>query len=92
MQANGLGRIIDDSIVDFPRGRAASRWRTRPNSSSLTQRLRELIMANQPPTKSRIMSPQLRRRIASATLIVDFFLLWEISVQRAFNIGDIVLP
>lgn len=37
------------------------------------------------------MNPQLRRRLASAALIVSFFLLWEV-LCRAFNISDIVLP
>ncbi|ARP99013.1 ABC transporter permease [Pseudorhodoplanes sinuspersici] len=37
------------------------------------------------------MNPQLRRRIASAALIICFFLLWEF-LCRAFNISDIVLP
>jgi len=37
------------------------------------------------------MNPQLRRRIASAVLIVAFFVLWEV-LCRGFNISDIVLP
>jgi NitT/TauT family transport system permease protein len=37
------------------------------------------------------MNPHLRRRIASAALIIGFFVLWEIFC-RAFGISDIVLP
>jgi NitT/TauT family transport system permease protein len=37
------------------------------------------------------MPPHLRRRVASAALIVGFFVLWEIFC-RAFGISDIVLP
>jgi NitT/TauT family transport system permease protein len=37
------------------------------------------------------MNPQLRRRIASAALIIGFFLLWEF-LCRAFNISDLVVP
>jgi NitT/TauT family transport system permease protein len=37
------------------------------------------------------MNPQLRRRIASATLIIGFFLVWEL-LCRVFGISDIVLP
>jgi len=37
------------------------------------------------------MTPQSRRRIASAALIIGFFLLWEL-LCRAFGISDIVLP
>ena len=37
------------------------------------------------------MNPQTRRRIASAALIIGFFLLWEF-LCRALNISDIVLP
>jgi len=37
------------------------------------------------------MNPQLRRRIASTTFIIGFFLLWE-AVCWAFGISDIVLP
>jgi NitT/TauT family transport system permease protein len=37
------------------------------------------------------MNPQLRRRIASAFLIIGFFVLWEV-LCRIFGISDIVLP
>jgi NitT/TauT family transport system permease protein len=37
------------------------------------------------------MNPQLRRRLASAALIVGFFVFWELSCL-AFGIKDIVLP
>ena len=37
------------------------------------------------------MNPQLRRRFASAALIVGFFLAWEL-LCVAFGIKDIVLP
>ena len=37
------------------------------------------------------MNPQLRRRIASAALIIGFFLLWEF-LCRALNISDIIIP
>jgi NitT/TauT family transport system permease protein len=37
------------------------------------------------------MDPQLRRRLASITLIIGFFLLWE-ALCWLFNISDIVLP
>lgn len=37
------------------------------------------------------MNPQLRRRIASAALIIGFFVAWEV-LCIAFNVKDIVLP
>ena len=37
------------------------------------------------------MNPQLRRRIASAALIVGFFIMWEL-LCRMFGVSDIVLP
>ena len=37
------------------------------------------------------MNPQLRRRMASAALIIGFFVVWEVACV-AFNIKDIVLP
>jgi NitT/TauT family transport system permease protein len=37
------------------------------------------------------MNPQLRRRIASAALIIGFFVFWEVACL-AFGIKDIVLP
>jgi len=37
------------------------------------------------------MNPQLRRRIASAALIVGFFVAWQL-LCVAFGIKDIVLP
>ena len=37
------------------------------------------------------MNPQLRRRIASAALIVGFFIAWQL-LCVAFGIKDIVLP
>ncbi len=37
------------------------------------------------------MSPQARRRVASAALIIGFFLLWEF-LCRALNISDIIVP
>jgi len=37
------------------------------------------------------MNPQTRRRIASAALIIGFFLLWEF-LCRAFGISDLIVP
>jgi NitT/TauT family transport system permease protein len=37
------------------------------------------------------MNPQLRRRLASAALIIGFFVLWEV-LCRAFQISDLVVP
>ncbi|HWV52927.1 ABC transporter permease [Pseudorhodoplanes sp.] len=37
------------------------------------------------------MNPQTRRRIASAALIIGFFLLWEL-LCRAFGISDLIVP
>ena len=37
------------------------------------------------------MNPQLRRRIASAALIIGFFVVWEV-LCLAFGVKDIVLP
>ena len=37
------------------------------------------------------MNQQLRRRIASAALIIGFFVLWEV-LCWLFNVSDIVLP
>jgi NitT/TauT family transport system permease protein len=37
------------------------------------------------------MNPQLRRRLASAALIIGFFVLWEV-LCHAFQISDLVVP
>ncbi len=63
----------------------------RPDFVTLTQRLRELIVHAQPAKEARAMNAQLRRRIASAALIIGFFVLWEV-LCIGFGIKDIVLP
>ena len=84
------GRIIDDSVVPFARPRTIA-MSYDPDFVALTQRLRELIVAAQPAKEAVPMNAQLRRRIASAALIIGFFVFWEV-VCLAFGIKDIVLP
>ena len=84
------GRIIDDSVVPFPRPRTVE-MSYEPDFVALTQRLREMIVHAQPPKESHAMNAQLQRRIASAALIIGFFVMWEV-ICLAFGIRDIVLP
>ncbi len=66
------GRIIDESVVTFARPRTIE-MSYDPDFVTLTQRLRELIVVGAPGQGGRAMNAQLRRRIASAALIIGFF-------------------
>ena len=84
------GRIIDDTTVPFARPRSIehvlfARIRHHDPAAARTHH-------RQPPAEGgRVMNPQVRRRIASAALIIGFFLLWEF-LCRAFSISDMVVP
>ena len=83
------GRIIDDSVVPFPRPRTIA-MSYDPEFVAITQRLRELIVSATPEGGGPL-NEQLRRHIASAALIIGFFVAWEI-LCIAFGVKDIVLP
>ena len=84
------GRIIDDSVVTFPRPRTIAMSyepgiRDADPAAARTDRRRA------PREGGGAVNAQLRRRIASVALIIGFFLAWEL-LCLAFGVKDIVLP
>ena len=84
------GRIIDDSVVPFPRPRTIA-MSYDPSFTALTHSASRDDRTRAASQGCDAMNPQLRRRIGSAALIIGFFVMWEVCCL-AFGIKDIVLP
>ena len=84
------GRIVDDSVVPFARPRTIE-MSFQPDFVSLTQRLRERIVAARAVQETTLMNETTRRRILSIVCILGFFVAWEV-LCLVFNVSDIVLP
>jgi len=78
------GRIIEDRQVPFARPRTIEMTYA-PDFVALTQHLRD---ASSPPRHQGggVMTQDTKRRIASAALIVGFFVLWEVFLRRRQDI------